>query len=64
MHMCVCVCPYMRCSGFVHENEPVRVFFWSFSACSVCYFVCSFVRRQISKNARWEVSPYFSSSGW
>lgn len=28
---------------------------------SLCYFVCGCVRRQISKNARWEVSLYFQA---
>lgn len=42
MHMCVCVCPYMRCSGFVREKEPVRVFFGA-SRRAQCVILCAVV---------------------
>lgn len=66
--MCACVCAYMCCHGYMvrlaRKSKRVRVCLLSSSACSACcvlFCVCGCVCRQISKNARWEASPYFQA---
>lgn len=71
--VCVHVCAYMCChgltvrvvqaSGSMRRGERPSVCL-SLSACSVLcvlFCVCGRERRQISKNARWEASPYFQA---
>lgn len=66
--MCVCACVCVHVLSWVYgeprESERARVCLLSFSACCVLrvlFCVCRCVRRQISKNARWEASPYFQA---
>lgn len=75
-HECMCVYlhvltwVYGKTCVSLHEHvlerasEHVCVCLFSFSACcmvSVLFCVCGCVPRQISKNARWEVSLYFQA---
>lgn len=66
--VCVHVCAYLCCHGFmvrvVQACASVKCVSFSLSARSVLcvlFCVCGHVRRQISKNARWEASPYFQA---
>lgn len=58
---CVSLCEHAP--GRASERASVSVSFELLSVLCVCvlFCVCGCVRRQISKNARWEASPYFQA---
>ena len=62
--LCLCVCCHGKTRALPRRRAKERAHVFSASQhpqCSVCYFVCGCVRRQISKNAKWDASPYFQA---
>lgn len=63
--VCVHVCAHLCCHGFMARVVQARVCVCEFvsAVCAMCVTLCAqpCVRRQISKNARWEASPYFQA---
>lgn len=66
-YVCSCVCVHVlpwvhgKACASLYEHACVCVCVELLSVLSVLFCVCGCVRRQISKNARWEVGPYFQA---
>lgn len=69
VYVCMCACvrvlvlPWVYGEGCASlcECECVSLSLSARSVLCVLFCVCGHVRRQISKNARWEASPYFQA---